>query len=104
MEEFLMLHQQEGGHYMMFAKEFVRIVVGKKKWRHQAFQYNLSEFCSASGEAFCLLILENNYMRWCGMVEANDYGDKNHTAPSPLYTNAGKSNRRKRWGEVYYYF
>lgn len=92
MEDLLKLHQEED-HYLMFAKEFVRIVVGKSKWTHQCFRYNLSEYCSASGEAFCLLVLENNYMRWCGMIEAGDYGDKGHTAPPPLYTNAGKSNR-----------
>ena len=78
---------------MMVAKEFVRIVVGKSKWKHQCFRDNLSKFCSASGEAFCLLTLENNYARWCGMVESGNFGDKDHTAPPPLYTNAGKTNR-----------
>ena len=93
MDEFLNLHHEEE-HYFVFAKEFIRIMVGKKKWKHQSFRVNLSEFCSASDEAFCLLTLENNYMRWCGMVESGDYGDKGHTAPPPLYTNAGKSNRK----------
>ena len=27
------------------------------------------------------------------MVESGDYGDKDHTAPPPLYTNAGKTNQ-----------
>jgi hypothetical protein len=93
MEEFLKLHQEEE-HYFMFVQEFVRIVVGKKRWTHQCFRLNLSEYCSASGEAFVLLTLENNYMRWSDMAETGDYGDKNHTAPPPLYTNAGKSNRK----------
>jgi hypothetical protein len=92
MEDVLKLHQEEE-HYLMIAKEFVRIIVGKAKWKHQCFRDNLSKFCSASGEAFCLLTLENNYARWCGMVESGDFGDKNHTAPPPLYTNAGKTNR-----------
>jgi phosphopantothenoylcysteine synthetase/decarboxylase len=39
--------------------------------------------------------MENNYMRWCGMIEADDFGDKSHSAPPPLYTNAGKSNLKK---------
>lgn len=92
MEDVLKLHQKEA-HYLMIAKEFVRIIVGKSKWKHQCFRDNLSKFCSASGEAFCLLTLENNYARWCGMVESGDFGDKDHTAPPPLYTNAGKTNR-----------
>jgi hypothetical protein len=93
MEDFLKMHEDHD-IYLMFAKEFIRIVVGKKNWKHQCIRFKLSEFCSASGEAFCLLVLENNYMRWCGMIEADDYGDKGHTAPPPLYTNAGKSNRK----------
>ena len=92
MEDILKLHRQEE-HYIMIAKEFIRIIVGKSKWKHQCFRDNLSKFCSASGEAFCLLTLENNYARWCGMVESGDFGDKDHTAPPPLYTNAGKTNR-----------
>ena len=92
MEDILKLHKDEE-HYVMIAKEFVRIIVGKSKWKHMCFRDNLSKYCSASGEAFCLLTLENNYARWCGMVESGDFGDKNHTAPPPLYTNAGKTNR-----------
>jgi hypothetical protein len=81
--------------YLWFAQEFVRIVVGKKVWKSHAFRSDLSEFCSMSGEAFCLLTVENNYDRWSGMVESGDYADKNSTAPPPLYTNAGKSSRLK---------
>lgn len=92
MEDILKLHREEE-HYTMLAKEFVRIVVGKNKWKIHCFRENLSKFCSASGEAFCLLTLENNYARWCAMVESGNYGDKDHTAPPPLYTNAGKTNR-----------
>lgn len=92
MEDILKLHREEE-HYTMLAKEFVRIVVGKNKWKIHCFRDNLSKFCSASGEAFCLLTLENNYARWCAMVESGNFGDKDHTAPSPLYTNAGKTNR-----------
>lgn len=92
MEDILKLHREEE-HYLMIAKEFVRIIVGKSKWKHQCFRDNLSKFCSASGEAFCLLTLENNFARWCGMVDSGNYGDKDHTAPPPLYTNAGKTNR-----------
>lgn len=92
MEDFLKLHEG-GDNYMMFIKEFVRIVVGKNKWKNNAFRYALSSYCSASSEAFCLLTMENNYARWCGMVMEEDYGDKSHSAPPPLYTNAGKSNR-----------
>jgi hypothetical protein len=55
----------------------------------------LLEFCAVrSGEAFCLLIVENNYERWAGMVESGDFADKKNTAPKPLYTNAGKSSRK----------
>lgn len=92
MADILKLHRDEE-HYLMIAQEFIRIIVGKTKWKHQCFRDNISTFCSASGEAFCLLTLENNYARWCSMVDSGDYGDKEHTAPPPLYTNAGKTNR-----------
>jgi hypothetical protein len=70
-----------------------RIDVGKKIWKSHAFQSKLSEFCAVSGEAFCLLIVENNYERWAGMVKSGDFADKKNTAPKPLYTNAGKISR-----------
>jgi hypothetical protein len=79
--------------YLWFAQEFICIVVGKKIWKSHAFRSKLSEFCAVSGEAFCLLIVKNNYERWAGMVESGDFADKNNTAPKPLYTNAGKSSR-----------
>jgi hypothetical protein len=78
---------------LWFAQEFIRIVVGKKIWKSHAFRYKLSEFCAVSGEAFCLLIVENNYEQWAGMVETGDFADKKNTAPKPLYTNSGKSSR-----------
>jgi hypothetical protein len=78
----------------MFTKEFVRIVVGKKIWKNNAFRLNLSEYCAASSEAFCLLVVENNYARWSDMVGSGDHGDKHNSASAPLYTNAGKSNRK----------
>jgi hypothetical protein len=93
MEEILELNEN-WSVYHWFATEFVRVVVGKKIWKSHGFRSNLSGFCSASGEAFCLLVVENNYERWCSMVESGDYADKNSTAPPPLYTNAGKSNRQ----------
>jgi hypothetical protein len=92
MEDFLKLHGG-GEDYLMFTKEFLRIVVGKRTWKHNSFRTVLSSYCSASSEAFCLLTMENNYARWCSMIETEDYGDRGSTAPPPLYTNAGKSNR-----------
>lgn len=79
--------------YLWFAQEFIRIVVGKKTWKSHAFRSKLSEFCAVSGEAFCLLVVENNYERWTSMCESGDYADKKSKAPKPLYTNAGKSSR-----------
>jgi hypothetical protein len=78
----------------MFTKEFVRIVVGKKVWKNNAFCLNLSEYCAASSKAFCLLVVENNYARWSDMVGSGDHGDKRNSASAPLYTNAGKSNQK----------
>jgi hypothetical protein len=80
--------------YHMFTKEFVRIVVGKKVWKNSAYRLNLSEYCAASSEAFSLLVVENNYQRWTDMVNSGDLGDKHNSASAPLYTNAGKSNRK----------
>jgi hypothetical protein len=80
--------------YHMFTKEFVRIVVGKKVWKNNAFCLNLSEYCAASSKAFCLLVAENNYAQWSDMVGLGDHGDKHNSASAPLYTNAGKSNQK----------
>jgi hypothetical protein len=78
----------------MFIKEFVRIVLGKKVWKNNSYCSNLSEYCLASGKAFCLLVVENNYEQWTDMVGSGDQGNKNNSAPAPVYTNAGKSNRK----------
>jgi hypothetical protein len=75
-------------------RKFVRIVVGKKVWRNNAFRLNLSEYCAASSKAFCLLVVENNYARWSDMVGSGEHGDKHNSASAPLYTNAGKSNQK----------
>jgi hypothetical protein len=78
----------------MLTKEFVRRVVGKKIWKNNAFRLNLSEYCAASSEAFCLLVVENNYAQWSDMMGSGDHGDRHNSACAPLYTNAGKSNRK----------
>jgi hypothetical protein len=80
--------------YHMFTKEFVRIVVGKKVWKNNAFCLNLSEYCAASSEAFCLLVVEDSYAQWSDMVGSGDHGDKHNSASAPFYTNAGKSNQK----------
>jgi hypothetical protein len=78
----------------MFFKEFVRIFLGKKVWKNNSYCSNLSEYCTASGKAFCLLVVENNYERWTDMVRSRDQGDKHSSATAPLYTNAGKSSQK----------
>jgi hypothetical protein len=80
----------------MFTKEFVRIVVGKKVWKNNAFRLNLSEYCVVSSKAFCLLVVENNYAQWSDMVGSGDHGDKHNSTSGPLYTNAGKSTKEIR--------
>jgi hypothetical protein len=80
--------------YHIFTKEFVRIAVGKKVWKNNAFLLNLSEYCAASSKAFCLLVVENKYAQWSDMVGSGDHGDKHNSASAPLYTNAGKSNQK----------
>jgi hypothetical protein len=89
MEDFLELH--EGAQYSLFAKEFLKRIIGEKAWRSNCYRMLLSEYCSASGESFGLLTLENNYERWVAMAESSDYGDKEGKAPDALYTNSGKS-------------
>ena len=71
MEDFLQLH--EGAEiYHLFVKEFVRKVVGEKTWKSNCYRILLSEYCSISSEAFCLLTLENNYDRWISKVKNPD--------------------------------
>jgi hypothetical protein len=67
---------------------------GKEVWKSNALHLNLSKYCAASGKAFCLLVVENNYAQWSDMVESGDHGDKINSASLPLSTNAGKSNRK----------
>ena len=94
MEEFLEMHSG-GAPYELFVKEFLKRVVGEKTWKSSCYRSLLSEYCTASGEAFALLTLENNYDRWEDMAKTGDYADKNGTAPEALYTNSGKSNNGK---------
>jgi hypothetical protein len=91
MDQILELH--DGSHYFMFAKEFIKLVVGSAVWKKNFHQANLSTYCSASGEAFALLTVENNYNRWQSMSISGDHRDKGGLAPAALYTNSGKSDR-----------
>jgi hypothetical protein len=87
--------------YHMFIKEFVRIVLGKKVWKNTSYPSNLSEYCMASSEAFCLLVVENNYEWWTDMVRSGDQGNKHISAPAPLFTNAGTSKSELLWEPLF---
>jgi hypothetical protein len=84
--------------FHMFTKEFVRIAVGKKVWKNNAFCLNLSEYCAASSQAFCLLVVENNSAQWSDMVDSGDHGDKHNSASAPLYTGQMQGKATKKWG------
>jgi hypothetical protein len=94
MEDFLLLH--EGGlAYELFTRKFVRRIVGENVWGNNCYQKLLSEYCTASDEAFGLLTLENNYDRWTSMQGTGDYANASKMAPGALYTNSGNSKGKK---------
>lgn len=88
--EFLELHEGREA-YELFTREFIRRIVGEKEWLGNNYRALLSEYCTASDEAYGLLCIENNYDRWTYMQESKDYKDKSGNAPPALYTNSGNS-------------
>jgi hypothetical protein len=94
LEDFMMLH--EGGDtYELFTRCFLRKIVGEKEWSNNCYRSLLSEYCTASDEAFGLLTIENNYDRWTYMQGSGDYGDETKMAPQALYTNSGNAKHGK---------
>lgn len=86
MDNFLELH--EGTAYEMLTRILLRKVVGEKVWSGNCYRALLSEYCTASDEAFALLAIENNYERWKWMHENQDCSNTTKGAPETLYTNA----------------
>ena len=94
MEEFLLLHEG-GSTYELFTRRFVKRIVGKNVWGNNCYQKLLSEYCTASDEAFGLLTLENQFDRWTDMYISGDNGNLTKKAPDALYTNSGNSKGKK---------
>ena len=54
-------------NYIIFALNFISVVVGKRQFDNYSWHFNFSNYVSVSDEAFALLIFENNYKRWMHM-------------------------------------
>ena len=72
--------------YCFFAKHFVSVVVGKKKFEGYSNRFAFSGYVTVSDEAFALLLLENNYNRWIDMGKT---GNWLYSDVHPLYTSGG---------------
>lgn len=81
--------------YGLYARQFLKRIVGENIWSHNSYRALLSTYCTVSDEAFGLLTIENNYDRWTNMQESGDMKDVAGNAPPPKYTNPGKGKNVK---------
>ena len=67
-------------YYSEFFTYFVKPVVGSTDWETRLLSLKLvpEDLCTPSDEAFALLLLENNFVRWLDIFEKNG-----HKVPRP---------------------
>lgn len=84
--------------YEVFYTRFVPAVVGPDLFRQRIQDNKAKDPCTASDEAFALLLLENNYDRWLDIFDKNEglpsqrRGDRTKQCDSdiePKYTRGG---------------
>jgi hypothetical protein len=99
--------------YTLFYTKFVPAVVGPELFRQRIKDTTTTDLCTASDEAFALLLLENSYARWENIYDNNGgipsqrRGDTKRTFESDIeakYTRGGiklssnkESQKRKGW-------
>jgi len=99
--------------YGLFYTKFVPAVVGPDLFRQRIQDTTTTELCTASDEAFTLLLLENSYARWeniydlNGCIPSQRRGDTTRTFESDIeaeYTRGGiklstkkESQKQKGW-------
>ena len=72
--------QLRAGDYHTVLRRFVKPLVGAYTWNNRIRDIHLDpeKLCTPSDEAFAILALENNYLRWLDIFEKN-----NHEVPRP---------------------
>ena len=74
--------------YKDFVSFFVSGVVGVRKFDRNKCHIKYSKYVTISDEAFTVLTLENNWVRWCSMAEDDDWKDS--VVPSKWTTSKEK--------------
>jgi len=78
--------------YITFLRRFVKQVVGAHEWNSRLMDPKLDpdKLFTPSDEAFALLVLENNYIRWLDIFEQN-----NHKMPLPARQEPDQQVKKK---------
>jgi hypothetical protein len=89
--------------YQWVCSTLLKCVVGNTLWNRRYYKESLSDIATCSDEAFLLLTLENNYMRWLDewkWLKNNRDVEKEERTPkqfrTALYTNSGHSQKNGR--------
>jgi len=78
--------------FFFFAREFVPCVVKRLYFRQNKYVDLFSEFVTVSDEAFTLLLLENNIVRWDAMSSAGISKSTDQMPPQKFHSADEKSN------------
>jgi hypothetical protein len=83
--------------YIQFVTRMLPPVYGKEIWNEAAGKTKLSEFVTASQEAFALLLYKNGYEAWSWMLSdtsSSSDGDGNEAPEVPTFKYTSRSNNR----------
>jgi hypothetical protein len=91
---------EEFNLYADFVVFYIGAVVGLRRFEKDKCRKKYSEYVTVSDEAFAVLTLENNWMRWMAMAKAKHWKDSpvptkwtvTRDKPTPVLT--GKSKKR----------
>ena len=81
--------------FFFFAREFIPCVVKRLYFRQNKYVDLLSEFVTVSDEAFTLLLLENNIVRWDAMYSAGITKSTEHMPPQKFHSAEEKAGATK---------
>ena len=97
--------------FLFYCSDYLSAVVGMVEWKNKESKMKVREIATPSDEAFCLVMLENNYERWMAVAKKqkrfnetiNQSDDqptekKEELWPSPKYTKQKGKNGKAHEG------
>ena len=79
--------------YKDFASFFVSGVIGIRQFERKKCHFKYSTYVTVSDEAFAVLTLENNWMRWSDMAETGDWKESTVASKYTMTKDARKKQR-----------